>query len=146
MNEQPVFNLDGYLHSLRRLSGNKCDYWAEVFEITGDIKFSFRERANVLEVNILDFIPVGYRELEAFFETEFRSSLKSQEGDLIKLFVWDVVEYIQMTFRDVDPEVDPIHEKQSFIARAQSKFHGNYSYVVVPVKTKAIAVGVAARA
>jgi hypothetical protein len=146
MNEQPILNLDGYLQSLRRLSGNKYDYWTEVFEINDEVASSFRDHVNGLNVRLLGFEPVGYREIEAFFETEFMSSLMVKDEGLIKLLVWDVMEYIQMAFRDINPEIDPIHLKDSFIASTQSEYHGDYRYLVVPVKAKALAVGVAARA
>jgi hypothetical protein len=42
MNEQPVVYLDGYLHSLRRFSGNRCDYWAEVIEIDDNFEDCFK--------------------------------------------------------------------------------------------------------
>ena len=146
MTEQPLYNLDGYLQCLRRLSDNKCDYWAEVIEISDDVESSFRKHISGLGVKLVNCEAAGYREIEELLKNDFGSSLKELEETSIKLFVWDVVEYIQMAFRDIKPELDPIHKRQSFIAGAQSEFHGDYSYVVVPVKGKAIVVGAATRA
>jgi hypothetical protein len=146
MNDQAVFNLDGYLHCLRRLSSNKSDYWAEVLEVDGEVEESFRKHLSNIEVELLDITTVGYREIESFFEDEFRSSLYVQDEDCIKLFAWDVVEYLQTSFREIKPEIEPVQEKQAFIVGAHSKFHEKYSYLVVPVKRKLIAVGVAKRA
>lgn len=146
MNEQAVCNLDGYLLSLRRVSGNKCDYWSEILDIEGDIVHSFRKHLAALEVKLIDTNTAGYREIETLFETEFRSSLDFQVEDQIRLFVWDVVEYIQMTYRDIEPNIDPINEKKALIAKAHSEFYGNYSYIVIPVGKRAVAVGVATRA
>jgi hypothetical protein len=152
MDKQPLYNLDGYLRCLRRLNKNKCDYWVEQFEISGEVETSFSEYATGIDVKIMNCDLVGYREIEVFFEKEFSSTLKSLEEDQIKLFAWDVVEYIQMTFRGKDPDQDPIYKKHSFIAsmkhhtRAQSDFHGYFRDIVVSVKDRATVVGVAARA
>jgi hypothetical protein len=146
MNEQPVINLDGYLHSLRRLSGNRCDYWAEVIEVDDNFEDCFKKYLGVLKVKFIDSSTAGYREIDSLFEAEFQSSLRFQEEDLIKLFVWDIVEYIQMTYREMEPEIDPIHEKKALIITANSEHHGDFRYLVVPVENKVIVIGLATRA
>jgi hypothetical protein len=145
MNEQPVINLDGYLHSLRRLSGNRCDYWAEVIEVDGNFGDCFKTYLVTLDVKYIGSSAAGYREIDALFETELQSSLRFQDEDLIKLFVWDIIEYIQMTYRGTDPEIDPIRENKALIITANSACHGNFRYLVVPVEHKMIIIGLATR-
>jgi hypothetical protein len=128
MNEQPVINLDGYLHSLRRLSGNRCDYWAEVIEVDDNFDDCFKAYLVALEVKFIDSSKAGYREIYSLLETEFQSSLRFQEEDLIKLFVWDIVEYIQMTYLGMEPEIDPIQEKKALIITANSARYGDFRY------------------
>lgn len=146
MNEQPVISLEGYLLSLRRLSGNRCDYWAEVIEVDDNLEDCFKKYLSALQVKFIDSSTAGYREIDSLFEAEFQSSLRFQDEDLIKLFVWDIVECIQMTFQELEPETDPIHEKKALIITANSERYGNFRYLVVPVANKVIVIGLATRA
>ena len=89
---------------------------------------------------------VGYREIESFLENQLTEKLNVNEYSLVKLFVWDVVEFIQQSFIENKQDQDPIHLKKSFIIKAMSKSHGNYSYLVIPINGKALVVGLANRA
>lgn len=146
MDNQPILNLDGYLLSLRRLSGNRCDFWAEIFDVEGDVEDGFRQCLVGREVTLLDKSPVGYTEIDGVLETHLLSKLKVKDEALHKLFAWDIVEFIQMSFRLLEPEIDPISTKKAFLINAESAFHGRYVYIVVPVRNRAIAVGLATRA
>ncbi|MES2676677.1 MAG: hypothetical protein V4660_20740 [Pseudomonadota bacterium] len=146
MNNQPILNLDGYLLSLRRLSGNLCDFWAEIFDINGDVEVGFREHLVDREITLLDRSPVGYKEIDVVLEKHLLSKLGVEDVSLLKLFSWDIVEFIQMSFRHLDPEIDPISTKQAFLINAESGFHGQYIYIVIPVINQAIAIGLAIRA
>lgn len=146
MNKQPISNLDGYLHSLRRLSGNSCDFWAEIFEFENDITEGFKEYLADREVLIIDSYPVGYKEIDEILEEAVFTKLQVQDESLLKLFAWDIVDYLQLSYQLIQPEIDPISSKESLLFNAKSEFHGDYVYIVVPVKNHAIAMGLASRA
>jgi hypothetical protein len=146
MNEAPIVYLDGYLLSLRRLSGNKSDFWAEIVNVEGDVEKSLRSQMKMNDIELKEKELVGYREIESFLENQLTEKLNVNEYSLVKLFVWDVVEFIQQSFIENNQEQDPIHLKKSFIIKAMSKFHGNYSYLVIPINGKALVLGLANRA
>lgn len=146
MDNRPILNLDGYLLSLRRLSGNLCDFWAEIFDVEGDVEEGFRQHLVGREVTLLDKSPVGYKEVDVVLETHLLSKLKVKDESLRELFCWDIVEFIQMSFRLLEPEIDPISTKEAFLINAESEFHSQYVYIVVPVTNQAVAVGLATRA
>ena len=146
MDERPISNLNGYLLSLRRLSGNACDFWAEVFPCSGDVEDCFRVHLAGLGVSLVGKSRVGYEEIDQILRREVFSKLVVEDESLLRVFSWDVVEYLQMSYRLTKPEIDPIFNNQSLLFKAHSELHGEYVYLVVPVNEKAIAVGFAARA
>jgi len=146
MDEQPILNLDGYLLSLRRLSGNRCDFWAEIFDIENDAKSDFNRSLSDRDVTLLDSSPAGYREVDEVLEKHLFSKLAVAEEALLKLFAWDIVEYIEMSYRLLEPKIDPLYSKEAILINAESKFHGRYVYIVIPVKNRGVAVGLATRA
>ena len=146
MDEQPILNLDGYLLALRRLSGNRCDFWAEIFESKNNVEDDFKKHLSNRDVVILNSSPVGYKEIDKVFNTHSLSKLHVKDKSLLKLFAWDVVEYIQMSYRLIEPEIDPISSNQAILINAESDFHGRYVYIVIPVQNKCVAVGLATRA
>jgi hypothetical protein len=146
MDEQPILNLDGYLLALRRLSGNRCDLWAEIFDISGNVEDDFRKHLSDRHVALIDFSNIGYKEIDEVLEKHSFSMLRIEDESILKLFSWDIVEYIQMSYRLIEPEIDPISNNQVVLARAESDFHGRYVYIVIPVKNKGIAMGLATRA
>ncbi|MCG8093239.1 MAG: hypothetical protein JAZ17_06355 [Candidatus Thiodiazotropha endolucinida] len=145
MNEVPVFKLDGYLLSLRRLSGNKSDFWAEIVDIEGDVENSFCSQMKEREIELNRKEYVGYKEIEIYLETQLNEKLNLSEGSLVNMFVWDIVEFLQQAFSVNELEYDPIRLKESFLIMAMSEFHGNFHYIVVPFKGKAIAMGMVNR-
>ena len=146
MNELPIQNLDGYLLSLRRLSNNQCDFWAEIFELSDGIENSFKKHLSGLDVTLLSHEPVGYRDIDAILNDHLFSKLIGLSDPVKKLFAWDIVEYLQMSYREIDPEIDPISSKEALLFNAVSEFHGKYIYIVIPVVNCAVAVGLATRA
>lgn len=138
-------NLDGYLLSLRRLSGNACDFWAEVFPCPGDIEDCFKVHLAGRGVSLFEKYNVGYEEIDQILQRELFSKLVVKDESLLRLFAWDVVEYLQMSYRLIKPEIDPVLNNQSLVFKANSEFHGQYVYLVVPVNDKAVAVGFAVR-
>lgn len=54
--------LDGYLHSLRRMSGNGSDFWSFIVTVNEDIESSLNDQLKHLnaDVSISNRIYVGY--------------------------------------------------------------------------------------
>lgn len=146
MDEQPIINLDGYLLALRRLSGDRCDFWAEVFDSKNSVEDDFRTHVSNRNIELLDSLPVGYKEIDKALWEHSLSKLNIKNESLLKLFAWDIVEYIQMSYRLIDSEIEPISSAKALLINAESKFHGRYVYVVIPVQNKGVAVGLATRA
>jgi hypothetical protein len=146
MDEQPILNLDGYLLALRRLSGNRCDFWAEIFDLEGDVVEDFKRYLSTRDISLLDSSPVGYKEIDKVLEGHSLSKLDVTDESLLSLFAWDIVEYIQMSYRLIEPEIDPVSSNQAILVNAESEFHGRYVYIVIPVQNKSVAVGLATRA
>jgi hypothetical protein len=137
--------MDGYLLSLRRLSSNKCDFWAEILDIGGDIDECLNRHLDRLDAALLDKIPAGYKEIEQLLTYEFSSKLVINDDALVKSFVWDLLEYLQHSFLEYSLNYDPINMKQSFIVKAKSKDHANSYHIIIPNQTKAVVIGLATR-
>ena len=145
-----VNNLNGYLHSLRRLSGNKCDFWAERVEIETDIDNTIDEYFSTLESNskVLEIERIDYSTVEKLLDTLVFSNLNIKDGDLIKLFAWDIVEYYGLASTAVDPEreFNPLVSNGAIKVSVQSDFHNSCVYYVVQITSFAIFTGLAIRA
>jgi hypothetical protein len=138
--------MDGYLLSLRRLSRDKCDLWAEILDIDGDFEECINRYLTRLNITLLDKAPAGYQEIEELLIREFKSKLNINDDTLIRSFVWDLLEYFQHTFIEYSLQEDPINNKQSFIIKARSTDKTDSYHIIVPNRINAIAVGLANRA
>ncbi|MGD8914390.1 MAG: hypothetical protein PVJ68_16865 [Candidatus Thiodiazotropha sp.] len=137
--------MDGYLLSLRRLSSNKCDFWAEILEFDGDIDECLNRHLDRLEAALLDKIPAGYKEIEQLLTHEFSSNLVINDNALVKSFVWDLLEYLQHSFLEYSLNEDPVNMKQSFIVKAKAKDHTISYHIIIPNKSKAVVIVLATR-
>lgn len=146
MDEQSILNLDGYLLALRRLSGNRCDFWAEIFETDTNVEDDFKKHLASRDIELLNSSPADYKDIDKALEVNLLSKLLISDESLLKLFSWDIVEYIQMSYRLIEPEIDPVSSKQAAIINAKSDFHGRYVYILIPVQNRGVAVGLATRA
>lgn len=146
MNEISIQNLDGYLQSLRRLSGNVCDFWVEIFEVQNDIQDSLARRLPDRPILLFDKVNVGYGEIARVLDEHLISKLHLKDELLKKLFVWDIFEYIRLSYPSQEIEDDPISSGNAFVVHAESDFHGKYVYIVISAGTKAVAIGLASRA
>ncbi|MCP4233118.1 MAG: methylated-DNA--[protein]-cysteine S-methyltransferase [Aestuariibacter sp.] len=90
MDKEPISQLGGYLLSLRRLSGNQCDFWAETFEIDSDLESSVKKYLASREISLLNTSHVGYKEVDETLEKHLFSKLQIKNESLQKLFVWDI--------------------------------------------------------
>tara|TARA_B110000196_G_scaffold319273_1_gene336859 strand:+ start:2793 stop:3296 length:504 start_codon:yes stop_codon:yes gene_type:complete len=146
MNKELIAYLDGYLHSLRRLSGNLCDFWVETFEFKNDIETGFRDHLADTEISIVKKSQIGYKEIDQILEENILSKLLVKDTSLLGIFSWDIVEYLQMTYQLIEPEINPMYKKEALLFTAKSEFHGEFVYIVVPVLNQAVVVGLATRA
>jgi hypothetical protein len=140
--------LDGYLHSLRRMSGNCSDFWSYIITVDGDIESSLNahlQRVNA-DTSISNRSSIRYADLEALLKRYLMEHLKVGDECLFDMFVWDITEYIQMSYRDLHPEVDPLETGEAVIFEAKSNFHSKHVYIMVPVKDKALVMGLGKRA
>ena len=145
MNKEPLLNLDGYLHALRRLSGSRCDFWVDVFNLKEDVIGDFKNHLSNQKVALGDELGIDYKGLDKVLQENVLSKLAVVDEALLKFFSWDIVEYIQMSYRLIEPEIDPVSSKEAKVISAESEFHGRYIYVLIPVENKCIAVGLATR-
>ncbi len=143
-----ICNLDGYLLSLRRLSGNKCDFWANTFEIEGDLEKSLLNHLNEMpiEVSLGNKTTIGFSEIDEVLQKHIFSNISIKDENLLKLFAWDIVEFIDMTYRLLEPRINPISDGHALLFDATSEFHGDYVYMIIPVLQQAVIIGLATRA
>lgn len=145
MDKEPLLNLNGYFQTLRRLSGNRCDFWVDIFDIKGDVVSNFKDHLSDRGILLGDVSNVDYKRMDNLLQEKVLSNLAIKDESLLKLFGWDIVEYIQMSYRLIEPEIDPLRSGEAKVVIAESEFHGRYNYVLIPVNSKCIAVGLATR-
>ena len=97
------------------------------------------------DVLLIDSSPVGYKEIYETLSEAVFTKLQVQDESLLKLFTWDIVDYLQLSYQLIQPEIDPISSKEALLFNVKSEFHGDYVYIVVPIKNHAIAMGLATR-
>ena len=141
-----VCSLTGYLLSLRRLSSNKCDFWADTIDLNGSVLESLESHLKGREITLGDSSVAGYSEVDNMLRERVFSNLTLADENLLKLFAWDIIELIEMAYRLIEPEINPIASGKALLINANSEFHGDYVYLVIPVDAQAILVGVANRA
>ena len=142
-----ICNLNGYLHSLRRLSGNACDFWATTFVLEDGLEKSLFEyfENNEVEVDFNKKSVVNYRDIDAILQTHVFSKLAVNDESLFKLFAWDIMEFLQMSYRGIEPEIDPVYNGEAFMLNAKSEYHSACVYLVIPIENQAVIVGFASR-
>lgn len=140
-----VENLNGYLHCLRCLSDNRCDFWANTFDLGSDVKESLDAHLFDQDISIKESSVAGYREISQALESHAFSALTSLSNSQKKLIEWDFIEYIEMACRSSESEVSPISNGSALLFSASSEFHGQYQYLVIPVNNQAIIIGLAVR-
>lgn len=146
--ESIALTLDGYLHSLRRLSGNRCDFWSYIIGSSEDVEADLREHLSTTNSGavVVGKVAVGYTELDTLLNQHALSKLVVRDKDVLGLFAWDIVEYIQMSYRDDDSPTDPFASRSAMVFNAVSDFHGEHLYLAVPLTDRALIVGFGTRA
>jgi hypothetical protein len=138
--------LRGYLQSFRRMSGNRCDFWSYAIDLEGDIAGSIDSIVADTDVRISVNLPAGYKEVDALLDRYVFPMLNVADEDLRKLFAWDIVEYIELCCREVDPVTTPLSRREARVFEGSSGFHPTLAYLVVPIKSRALVIAFGTRA
>jgi len=138
--------LRGYLQSLRRMSGNRCDFWSYAIDLDGGIDGSIDSIIAGTDVRISDSAPAGYKEVDVLLDRYVFPMLNVADEDLCKLFAWDIVEYIEICCRELDPLSTPLSRREAMMFAGSSSFHSTLAYLVVPIKSRALVIALGARA
>jgi len=148
--ETIIANLNGYLHSLRRLSGNKCDFWADVIKIEVDFEKTIEGFISKFKNNVklIEKKEISYFEVESLLEELLLSNLDISSKDLKKSFTWDIIEYYGLASTDTDPdgEFNPLVSNGAIQITVQSDFHKSCVYYIVAISNHAVVTGLAERA
>lgn len=148
--EAIVNNLNGYLHSLGRLSGNKCAFWAECIEVESSFENTIDEYFAKLETDnkILEREKISYSEVKKLLKNIVFANLSVKDSSLIELFAWDIVEYYGLASTDRDPggEFNPLVSNGTIKISVQSDFYKSCDYYVVQISNYAVITGLAVRA
>ena len=96
--------LRGYLQALRRMSGNRCDFWTETVDLGGSIEASIESLIAGTDIMISSRASAGYEEVDALLQRHVFPMLESADEQLCRLFAWDVVEYIDLCCGELDPQ------------------------------------------
>ena len=136
----------GYLQSLRRMTGNRCDFWSYAIDMDGDIEGSIDSIIADTDVRISVSVPAGYEEVDALLDRYVFSMLNVANEELCKLFAWDIVEYVELCCRELDPVTNPLRRREAMIFEGSSSFHPTLAYLVVPIKSRALVIALGTRA
>jgi len=136
----------GYLQSLRRMTGNRCDFWSYAIDMDGDIEGSIDSIIADTDVRISVHAPAGYKEVAALLDRYVFPMLNVADEELCKLFAWDIVEYIELCCREMDPVTTPLSRREAMVFEGSSSFHPTLAYLVVPIKSRALVVALGTRA
>jgi hypothetical protein len=148
--ENIVNNLDGYLLSMRRLSGNQYDYWAEILDITAGVETALTNHFYKInpELKVIEKYEICYLDVEKLLVEYIFSQLAFTNENIKKLFLWDIVEYFGLASTQDDPEGDfnPLVSNGALKLSMQPNFYKSHVYLVVPISNYAIIMGLAKRA
>lgn len=138
--------LRGYLQSLRRMSGNRCDFWSYAIDMDGDIDGSIGSIIADSDVRIVTSAPAGYKDVDNLLDRYVFSMLDAADEVLCKLFAWDIVEYIELCCWELDPVSTPLSRREAMVFEGSSSFHLTLAYLVVPIKSRALVIALGTRA
>lgn len=148
--EAIIANLNGYLHSLRRLSGNKCDFWAEATKIDSDLDNAIEGFLSNIKsgVKLIEKSKINYSAVEALLEELVLSNLLTDDENLKKSIAWDIVEYygLASTALDAEGEFNPLVSNGAIKVSVQSDFHKSCVFYIVVISNYMVVTGLAERA
>ena len=147
-----VDKLDGYLHSIRRLAKDNCDYWAIHIEVEDDIEKAIRDyfaEAHI-ETEVVGIKKVDYDIIEKHFDRFITKHLTTNTEDQIYMLLWDIVEYYGMASTQVNPDgpFNPLVSEGALeiTVKQEEPFHKELIYFLVQIENQAILTGLGIRA
>jgi hypothetical protein len=147
--ETYVENLNGYFQSLRRLSNNSCDLWAEGVLIESTLEESLEAYfKNIEGLNIIEKHWASFSEIESLYKELIYSQISGLSVEVLELLKWDVIEYYGLISTSIDPEgsFNPLVNTGALLLEAKSSFHFKCNYYVVEYGKFAVITGLAQRA
>jgi hypothetical protein len=121
-----IDNLNGYFLALRRLTNNKCDYWANLIEIHQNIDLSIDQYfANHSGQSITSKNKISFNDVEKILDEYIYTNITVINENHRKLFAWDIVEYygLASTSNDPEGEFNPLVSRGAIRVDVQSSFH-----------------------
>ena len=148
--EAVICNLNGYLQSLRRLSGNKCDFWVDIIEVKTSLEDDVETHIMSIDNNliIIDKTQISYHAVQEHLDKFVFSNLLIDDENILKLLAWDVVEYYGLASTELDPngELNPLVHNGAILINIQSQRYESFVYYIVALPGYAIITGIAIRA
>ncbi|NRB38575.1 MAG: hypothetical protein HRU20_08925 [Pseudomonadales bacterium] len=145
-----ISELNGYLHSLRRLCKESCDFWAEVIDVKESVNQSIQNYIAQFEDQILikSTRDISFSDVELLLEKYIFSNLTITNPDQLKLLAWDIVEYYGAAALDqsFESHFNPLVSNGAIQLTVDSSFHKTQVYYVVKIGNKLIITGLGIRA
>lgn len=95
------------------------------------------------DVTLVSGKSIEYRKINEVLNTSIFSYFKVQDETSLKLFSWDIIEYVDFAFIELSKERISL---KLMLFTAESEFHGEYVYLVLHKLNHAVAIGMAGRA
>ena len=147
-----VYQLNGYLHALRRLAKYNSDFWAIHIKIESNIEQTIKDyfsKAHV-KTEVTEIKKIDYSEVEVFFDKFIIQNLAIEDQDQIDMLLWDIVEYYGMASTRLNPKgcFNPLVSKGALeiSIKTESIFHESLVYFLVEIEDQAILTGFGIRA
>ena len=99
-----VENLNGYFQSLRRLSNNVCDLWAQYALIESAFEETVEAYFNKIEgIKVVDKHWASCSEIESLYNELIFSQITGLSDGVLELLKWDIVEYYGLISTSIEP-------------------------------------------
>lgn len=147
--ESYVENLNGYFQSLRRLSNNVCDLWAQYVPIDSAFEETVEAYFNNTEgIKVIDKHWASFREIESLYNELIFSKIEGLSDEVLGLLKWDIVEYYGLisTSIDCDSCFNPLVSAGALLLETRSPLHSKCNYLVVEYSKFVVITGLAQRA
>jgi len=147
-----VHELNGYLHSIRRLAKYNCDYWAIHIEVENDIEKAIHEHFSKARIptEVTEIKQVDYDTVKKFFNKFIVEQLTANSKDQITMLTDDIIEYYGMASTRINPKgpFNPLVSKGALeiSIKSEKTFHEELVYFLVQIENQAILTGFGIRA
>ena len=145
--KEVVYQLTGYLHSLRRLSKYNSDFWATHLTIDTTIEDAINTHFSKAHVKteVTEIKQIDYAKVKEFFDKFIIQNLENVSKDQIDILIWDIVEYYGVASTSVNPRgcFNPLVSKGALeiYTKRESEFHESLVYFLVLIEDQAILTG-----